>query len=87
MHRPDVVLLRALKEILPCTDCRKFFPYWVMDFDHVGKKALAMRELRTRGRLTLKSFVAELSACEVRCANCHRQKTYERRIGRAARMR
>lgn len=87
MHRPDVVLLRALKELLPCTDCRKYFPYWVMDFDHVGKKILAMRDLRTRARLTLESFAAELSACEVRCANCHRRKTFERRIGRAARMR
>lgn len=66
----------------PCTDCGGHFPAVAMDFDHVetGK-------VDTIARLRGSSWdkvEAELSKCELVCANCHRIRTQARKIGEAA---
>ena len=35
--------IRELKEKSPCRDCGKFFPYYVMDFDHVRGRKIQVR--------------------------------------------
>lgn len=85
MKRPDVLLIRALKELLPCRDCEKRYPYWVMDFDHVGEKGFAIRDLNVSRRRTLEELLHEISRCELVCANCHRIRTFVRRFDRGDR--
>ena len=62
----------------PCMDCGKRYPYYVMDFDHVeGNKkfnlAIAVNKIRS-----VASVEAEMAKCEVVCANCHRERTFNR---------
>src|SRR5439155_1449789 len=63
-----------------CIDCGNKDPR-VLDFDHVrGEKADCVSRLfRAPKRLT-----EELAKCEVRCSNCHRIKTWERRQAAAS---
>lgn len=70
----DVV--KKIKEENPCKDCNQHFPYYVMDFDHIGYKDFNVS--RVKG---LKATLKEISKCEVVCANCHRIRTYKRASG------
>ena len=65
----------------PCVDCGGRFPPFLMDFDHVrGTKVTILAKLRS-GRASLSKIEAEIAKCEVVCANCHRIRTYLRRLG------
>lgn len=57
-----------------CVDCGE--KRWqVLEFDHVrGKKNRNVSSMIT-GTWSLASIAAEISKCDVRCANCHRMKT------------
>src|SRR5690349_12006022 len=58
----------------PCMDCGKFYPPYVMDFDHVrGEKKFDLSRLSGKA-VTLK----EITKCELVCANCHRIRTHLR---------
>ena len=58
----------------PCVDCGERDPV-VLEFDHVhGEKAYDVGLLLSR-RYPWATVQAEISKCEVRCANCHRRKT------------
>lgn len=60
----------------PCVDCGETNPV-VLEFDHVrGTKLFNVGEATSKG-YSLKRVQAEVEKCEVRCANCHRQKTYK----------
>lgn len=66
------------KEANPCNDCKKFYPHYVMDFDHVrGEKNKNVSSLAKRG--SRKQIWEEIEKCDLVCANCHRQRTHERR--------
>ena len=57
-----------------CRDCGELDPI-VLDFDHVrGKKVANIAEMC--GKVSEKTMLAEIAKCDVRCANCHRRKTY-----------
>lgn len=70
-----------VKEFLscnPCIDCGNN-DLRVLDFDHVrGNKIKAISRL-VRDGANLERLKQEISKCEVRCANCHRIVTFERR--------
>lgn len=71
----DKLILEQKKK--PCIDCKIQYHPWQMDFDHVrGKKVCNVSEMR---RSPLKVLGKEIAKCEVVCANCHRQRTYQRR--------
>ena len=61
----------------PCVDCGEANPI-VLEFDHVrGVKAgdiSSMVYKQTKARV-----LEEIKKCEVRCANCHRVKTFKER--------
>jgi len=63
----------------PCADCKKWYPYWVMDFDHVrGKKLFEIGAgSYKRG---LKAVLEEIAKCDVVCSNCHRERTHRRKM-------
>lgn len=61
-----------------CFDCGYNKHSIALDFDHIGDKKLAISAMVSRG-WALESILQEINKCEVRCANCHRIKTWERK--------
>ncbi|MBX7222143.1 MAG: hypothetical protein K1Y36_19480 [Blastocatellia bacterium] len=61
----------------PCADCGVQYPYYVMDFDHRDgdEKLFALNSV---DRVTLKAIKLEIEKCDVVCANCHRERTFQR---------
>lgn len=68
--------LNSIKEASPCTDCKVSYPYYVMDFDHIGKKSSTINQLIEN--CSLQRLKDEIAQCELVCANCHRARTHER---------
>lgn len=64
----------------PCTDCGIKYPFYVMEFDHLDG-ATKLREVGRSLNNGWRSLKAEIAKCELVCANCHRARTYKRRIG------
>jgi len=67
-----------VKKMYGCTDCGIKNPV-ILEFDHVhGQKINNIADMvnQSYGLTTIKE---EIRKCEVRCANCHRIKTHERR--------
>lgn len=60
----------------PCMDCGETNPI-VLEFDHRDRadKDFNIGEATSR-RMSLGRVRAEVVKCDVRCANCHRIKTY-----------
>lgn len=61
----------------PCSDCGGRFPTCAMDFDHVrGRKEFKVSEAVARAYgVAFEKVLAEISKCDVVCANCHRIRT------------
>jgi hypothetical protein len=68
-------IMRVAKD-RPGADCGIRYPYYVMDFDHrEGEDKLAnVGALRYMSEETLR---AEIAKCDVVCANCHRERTWQ----------
>ena len=83
-HRQTYVAkLRAVVEghlaTHPCVDCGEA-DMIVLEFDHVrGTKADNIASMVKDGR-SMACLKREIAKCEVRCANCHRRRTHERRV-------
>lgn len=82
-HRTRINILRQIvqeiKEKNPCVDCHNFYPYFVMEFDHVrGEKYANVSALAVEGSLRL--ILKEIQKCDVVCSNCHAFRTEERRV-------
>ncbi len=59
-----------------CVDCGEDDPI-VLDFDHRDpKNKFKMVSKMLSGHYSWKSVQGEIKKCDVRCANCHRRKTY-----------
>jgi formate-dependent nitrite reductase cytochrome c552 subunit len=62
----------------PCADCHKEYPYYVMDFDHVrGEKKFNLSVAAVKMR-SLETVRKEIEKCDILCANCHRERTFNR---------
>lgn len=62
----------------PCVDCGESDTI-VLDFDHViGDKVNNVTVGANKG-WSLKKLKDEINKCEIRCANCHRRVTHNRR--------
>ena len=62
----------------PCVDCGNNNPI-VLDFDHVRGTKVADVKLMVHNGCSVEMIQDEINKCEVRCANCHRIITHERR--------
>ena len=61
----------------PCTDCGVLYPFYVMQFDHLGDKNFSLGAFSTH-TISLKRVQEEIEKCEVVCANCHAVRTWQR---------
>lgn len=60
----------------PCVDCGETDPI-ILEFDHVtGDKEFNISDAAREG-YGMQRLKDEIAKCEVRCANCHRKKTYK----------
>lgn len=70
--------LISLKESTPCKDCGKFFPFYVMDFDHRENKSFLLSSASRLG-LSDNKIKMEILKCDLVCSNCHRIRTHTRK--------
>ena len=70
--------IREYKESKPCSDCNIYFPYYVMDFDHVDGKSFNISRHRHHTKM-LETVKKEIQKCELVCSNCHRVRTHNRK--------
>ena len=61
----------------PCADCGVQYPYYVMDFDHREGEEKVF-EMNHVNYVTMSAIKREVEKCDVVCANCHRERTYQR---------
>lgn len=65
----------------PCTDCGVHYPYYVMHFDHLDAadkdRDIHILVWRPVSEARLR---AEIAKCEAVCANCHAERTHQRRL-------
>jgi hypothetical protein len=66
-------IVKSLKEV-PCADCGKEYPHYVMDFDHREDKLFDISSAMFR--VGLQKLLDEIKKCEVVCSNCHRMRTF-----------
>lgn len=77
-HNRIFEFITSLKKI-PCLDCNKTFPSYVMEFDHVDP-ASKIAEVGQFFRMnSFASIIAEIKKCEIVCAVCHRLREKKRR--------
>ena len=67
-----------VKTLHSCIDCGEDNPL-VLEFDHVrGEKKANVSDMGNQA-YSIKTIQKEIEKCEIRCANCHRIATYNRR--------
>jgi len=68
---------RELKTDVPCVDCHKIYPYYVMQWDHINNdKEFTIGNMRQS--LNKEKILKEIEKCELVCANCHCERTWQR---------
>jgi len=71
--------VRVLKA-QPCADCNHHYPYYVMDFDHrEGEEKKGVINRMIAMGWARQTIMAEIAKCDVVCANCHRERTHQRK--------
>ncbi|MDO8484761.1 MAG: hypothetical protein Q7S35_07425 [Candidatus Limnocylindrales bacterium] len=77
--RAQAQLLDSLRDV-PCADCKQRFQPCAMDFDHRDTDAKRHTVTRMIGRAGTERILAEVAKCDIVCANCHRLRTFDRRM-------
>jgi len=62
----------------PCHDCKRHFNPWQMHFDHIDATSKDDDVARLVNRGATRKVWAEIEKCELVCANCHADRTYQR---------
>jgi hypothetical protein len=79
--------IKLYKATHPCVDCSDregrpvFYPVWMVDFDHDperGAKRITIGHDPEVRRMSEEELLQEISKCEIVCANCHREREYQR---------
>lgn len=69
--------LQTAKTGVPCADCGRVYPPYVMDFDHIDPQTKVATVARmATSAMTVSRIAVEVSKCEIVCANCHRIRTH-----------
>ena len=70
--------IKDLKELTPCMDCKKNYPYYVMQFDHRNSEEKEYLVSRLANGNSQEKTWKEIEKCDIVCANCHAERTYQR---------
>lgn len=73
-------LIQEKKHYHPCADCGQKYPYWVMQFDHLGDKAFTISDCK-KHHVSKERLLEEMEKCDIVCANCHAERTHKRSLG------
>jgi hypothetical protein len=65
-----------------CADCGENYPYWILEFDHLNNKSFTIAKYKDHS-ICLEKIKKEIEKCEVVCSNCHKNRTFNRRIKNA----
>lgn len=68
------------KEQTPCTDCNQIYPHYVMDFDHRDPETKDFVLAHAQFKGSWRKIEKEMEKCDLVCANCHRERTHQRRL-------
>lgn len=62
-----------------CTDCKRKYPHYVLQFDHLPGcvKKVHLANIHGRG-WSLERIMEEIKKCDLVCANCHAVRTFKR---------
>jgi len=69
--------IQEIKITRGCIDCGYNKHPVALDFDHINGERNPKRISNMPGYYLWHKILAEMDKCEIRCANCHRIKTYE----------
>lgn len=72
--------VQSVLDASSCVDCG-FKDNRALDFDHVRGEKTAHVSALVSGGYSIERIKVEIAMCEVRCANCHRIVTAQRRNG------
>lgn len=72
--------IAQVKTSAPCADCGVSYPPYVMQFDHFGEDKDRAVATLAGAPVSLKRLQTEIDKCELVCANCHAERTYQRRV-------
>ena len=75
-------LIAKLRDV-HCLDCGGRFPFYVMQFDHRDPTEKSFMVSQMISHAGPKTILAEAAKCDIVCANCHRDRTYRRRVANA----
>ncbi len=66
-----------------CMDCERYYGPHIMDFDHRPdeEKSFTIGAALSEG-YPLRAVQEEIKKCDVVCANCHRERTFQRRVAK-----
>lgn len=71
-------IVNQIKVAYGCVDCGYNDNAMALDFDHVDEKTFTISRMVSSGR-PIDRLIEEIEQCVIRCANCHRIKTWENR--------
>lgn len=74
-----VKYIQKLKTDTPCMDCKQYFHYSQLDFDHIAE--LGDKKDRISNmvyRVSIERVMEELKKCQIVCSNCHRIRSFKR---------
>jgi hypothetical protein len=71
--------IKEIKIASGCVDCGES-NHVVLDFDHVKGDKLKNVSGMVHQSYSIKTIQKEIDKCEIRCSNCHRIVTHNRRI-------
>lgn len=76
--KANVEYVNQVKEKSPCADCKGFYPFYVMEFDHLDGSTKEDIVSTMSRHVSRERIDAEIAKCELVCANCHAIRTYKR---------
>jgi hypothetical protein len=73
--------IQNYKETNPCHDCNTFYPFYVMQFDHLPQyeKLFTIAQWHNYTQ-DIKVVMAEMQKCDLVCGNCHTIRGHLRRL-------
>jgi hypothetical protein len=71
--------IKKIKELSGCIDCKKKYPHYVLEFDHLPNEEKIGNIYKVFISYGLQAALKEIDKCEIVCANCHSHRTWDRK--------